>query len=55
MVRFQRHMYSKMAGNVVSFRNWNITVLPIASQAEVSGGLATNVIVGEMTVKLFRL
>jgi len=46
---------SQMTGDVISFCASYIAIFPFASQAQVIGRLATDVVVAKMDVKIFRI
>jgi len=55
IMRFQWYMDSKMAGDMVPFNCDNITITPVAAQAQVIGRFSANMVVGEMNIELFRI
>ncbi len=50
-VRLERGMYAEMGGDVVTLRAGGTAVLPVASEAEIVGGFATDVVVAEVVVE----
>lgn len=44
-------MHSKVASDMVSFDSDDVTVTPVAAEAQVVGRLSTNMVVGEMNVE----
>lgn len=40
-----------MGSNVISLRTGGLAILPVAGQAEIVGGLATDMVVAEMQVE----
>lgn len=55
IMRFQRYVHSKMASNMVSLDSDNRAAAPVASKAQVVGGFATDMVVGEMDIELLRI